>query len=272
MKITNFILALVVALTVVSCGSEKKVVETADTEVKKPVVTTLDGEWDIIAVRSRVIETAAGETLPYVGFDLTSKRAYGYAGCNRVQSTLDVNSAEHSLRFGYPTTTLMSCENMDLEQLVLSAMHDVRTYKFVGEGVVLLGQDGESVVTLRRKSTYVDSKSLNGTWNVVKVLGELVSKKLQTRPELTFATAEGRFSGNAGCNRINGELRFDDAGRNVIRFDNVASTRMMCPDMTTEQNVLAALSSARFFGKLPNGNVGIFSSEGRTLLELSKVE
>ena len=69
MKITNFILALVVALTVVSCGSEKKVVETADTEVKKPVVTTLDGEWDVIAVRSRVIETAAGETLPYVGFN-----------------------------------------------------------------------------------------------------------------------------------------------------------------------------------------------------------
>lgn len=272
MKITNLILAFSVALTVASCGSKKQVVETVGTEEKKTVVTTLDGEWDVVAVRSQVVETKAGESLPYVGFDLRSKRAYGYAGCNRVQSTLEVNSSEHSLHFGYPTTTLMSCDNMDLEQSVLSAMYDVRGYKFIGDGVALLSQDGKQVLSLRRKSTYVDRKSLDGTWNVVKVLGEMVSKKMQTRPELTFAVADGRFSGNAGCNRINGEVKFDDAGRNVIRFDNVASTRMMCPDMTTEQNVLAALSSARFFGELPNGNVGIFSSEGRTLLELSKVE
>lgn len=259
-------------MTVASCGSKKQVVETPETEEKKTVVTTLDGEWDVIAVRSRVVENGAGETLPYVGFDLRSKRVYGYGGCNRVQSTLEVNSEEHSLKFGYPTTTLMSCDNMDLEQSVLSAFFDARSYKFIGDGVVLISQNGKPVLSLRRKSTYVDRSSLDGTWNVVKVLGEMVSKKMQTRPELTFAVAEGRFSGNAGCNRINGEVKFDDAGRNVIRFDNVASTRMMCPDMTTEQNVLAALSMARFFGELPNGNLGIFGTDGRTLLELSKVE
>ena len=272
MKITNLILAFSVALTVASCGSKQQVVETPEAGEKKTVVTTLDGEWDVVAVRSRVVETEAGEQLPYVGFDLRSKRAYGYGGCNRVQSTLEVNSAEHSLKLGYPTTTLMSCDNMDLEQSVLSAICDVRSYKFIGDGVALFSQDGKQVLPLRRKSTSVARTALDGTWNVVKVLGEMVSKKMQTRPELTFATGEGRFSGNAGCNRINGELKFNDESRNVIRFDNVASTRMMCPDMTTEQNVLAALSSARFFGELPNGNVGIFSSEGRTLLELSKVE
>ncbi|MGM9833049.1 MAG: META domain-containing protein [Candidatus Limisoma sp.] len=272
MKIKNLILALSVALTVASCSSKKQVVETPEAGEKKTVVTTLDGEWDVVAVRSRVVETEAGEQLPYVGFDLRSKRAYGYGGCNRIQSTLEVNSAEHSLHFGYPTTTLMSCDKMDLEQSILSAMYDVRSYKFIGDGVVLISQDGDQVVTLRRKSTYVDRTSLDGTWNIVKVLGEMVSKKMQTRPELTFATADGRISGNAGCNRINGEVKFDDASRNVIRFDNVASTRMMCPDMTTEQNVLAALSMARFFGELPNGNLSIFGTDGRTLLELSKVE
>ena len=85
-----------------------------------------------------------------------------------------------------------------------------------------------------------------------------------------FDIAAGRISGTSGCNRITGELRSDDTVGNSISFHSVAATRMMCPDMETEKNILSALNSVRTYGILENGNLVFFTAGGAVVLELKR--
>ena len=80
--------------------------------------------------------------------------------------------------------------------------------------------------------------SINGEWNIIEVNGSKVTPgESRTLPFITFDTATGRVSGNSGCNRMMGS--FDvNAKPGSLSLGAMAGTKMMCPDMTTERNVL----------------------------------
>ena len=87
----------------------------------------------------------------------------------------------------------------------------------------------------------MDVSELSGRWEITAVNGKPVaSSALESQPFLGFDVTEGKIFGNAGCNRITSGFS-SAGGAGHITFDKVASTRMMCPDMTVEQNVLQAL-------------------------------
>lgn len=71
-------------------------------------------------------------------------------------------------------------------------------------------------------------------WQLTELRGVAVIKK-QTNKESSFLqlSEEGRFSAFAGCNRLIGGYDVKDGFR--IQFKGMASTRMACPDMKTEQ-------------------------------------
>lgn len=70
---------------------------------------------------------------------------------------------------------------------------------------------------------------LNGDWEVVGMNGKTLDPS-QTDQLVTFDTAQNIISGNAGCNRISGRMEYSPAQRNIVRFMQVASTRMACLD------------------------------------------
>lgn len=111
---------------------------------------------------------------------------------------------------------------------------------------------------------------MEGEWDIVKVYGDTLSTDLEVRPGVKFDIADGRISGNSGCNRITGELRSDETVENSISFHGVAATRMMCPDMETEKNILSALNNVRTYGILENGNLVFFTAGGVAVLELRR--
>ena len=57
---------------------------------------------------------------------------------------------------------------------------------------------------------------------------------------------------NAGCNRMTGTFEADSLQPGKISFGQVGATRMMCPDMDTENKVLQALNTVK--GLYPNRN------------------
>jgi len=57
---------------------------------------------------------------------------------------------------------------------------------------------------------------------------------------INFEVAEKRFTGNGGCNQINGSYTLD---KDDIRFTDVVSTKMSCSDIDFENTFLSALSS-----------------------------
>lgn len=118
----------------------------------------------------------------------------------------------------------------------------------------------------------VPLSSINGEWNIIEVNGTKVAPgESRTLPFIAFDTATGRLSGNSGCNRMMGG--FDvNAKPGSLELTNIASTRMMCPDMTTENNVLNALGQVKSYKKGGKDKVYLCNASNRPVVVLEKKE
>lgn len=112
--------------------------------------------------------------------------------------------------------------------------------------------------------------SLDGEWDIIEIDGTaVVPAPGQPFPFIAFDVHNGKVSGNAGCNRIMGS--FDtDAKPGAIDLGTLGATRMMCPDMVVERNVLAALSKVKKYRKLDDENLALCSSSRRPVAVLQR--
>ena len=146
----------------------------------------------------------------------------------------------------------------------------MKSLKCSGKTLVLYGADKEPVMLLQKRFEVVPLSSLKGDWRVVSLYGAALPEGMETVPALNFDVTANRVTGNSGCNRLSGAINHDGADENSISFGNVASTRMACPDMDTENQVLSALNSVRSYGLLDNGRLALMSEGGTIVLELER--
>ena len=66
---------------------------------------------------------------------------------------------------------------------------------------------------------------------------------------INFDAGEKRFTGKGGCNQISGTYSLD---KKNIRFGEVISTKMSCPDIEFENTFLSALSSVDHYEQQGN--------------------
>ena len=112
----------------------------------------------------------------------------------------------------------------------------------------------------------VPVSSINGEWNIIEVNGSKVAPGESRTLPFT-----GRVSGNSGCNRMMGT--FDvNAKPGSLELGAMASTRMMCPDMTTEKNVLSALAQVKGYKKAGKGKMYLCNASNRPVVVLEKKE
>lgn len=124
-----------------------------------------------------------------------------------------------------------------------------------------------AAVLLSSCGTTTKSVDISGEWNVISV----ENKQVAGNPYIGFDTENGRLYGNAGCNRIMGRFEIDSVNPGHIGLTNVASTRMMCPDMETEQKVIEALNEVAGFKSSATG-VELTDKDGKVLMSLEKRE
>ena len=75
------------------------------------------------------------------------------------------------------------------------------------------------------------------------------------------------MSGNSGCNRMLGT--FDvNAKPGSLELAAMASTRMMCPDMTTEKSVLSALAQVKGYKKAGKEKMYLCNASNRPVVVL----
>lgn len=80
----------------------------------------------------------------------------------------------------------------------------------------------------------------NKTWELVEINGEKVSNTGNMKQAyIMFTRDDTRLSGNASCNTITGSYELKKG--NKIEIGNVAATKMACPDMNVEQELLKVL-------------------------------
>lgn len=111
---------------------------------------------------------------------------------------------------------------------------------------------------------------LTGEWNIIAVNGATIATPDgQEQPYIGFDTANGRVFGNASCNSIMGSFNTaSPAG--VIDLSNMASTRMMCPDMDLEQSILTALGHVTTYKFSGVGDIELCDASGSPMLTLKK--
>lgn len=124
-----------------------------------------------------------------------------------------------------------------------------------------------------QKAMVASFSDLDGEWSVV----ELNGKKLDpadSKQLIVIDVARKHLSGNAGCNRMNGSIEYTDAQKNIIKFPQVATTRMACPDLKDEQEFLEVLNKVVRFqaeGNMkPVNTIALYGTDNGKLMVIQK--
>lgn len=263
MKKMIFMFAAVCAgALMVSCGSGKNLL----------TLSSLNGEWNITEVDGQKISV---DEKPFIGFDVAQKRIYGNSGCNRMMGSFEADSLKPGvLSFGQVGSTRMMCPDMTIEEMVLGALNKIKSYKTVSdvpEVIALCSEEGQKLMVLEKKVEAPSALSaLSGEWTIETVNGKKAVGNADIVPYLGFNVDESRIYGNVGCNTVNGGMIQDEGQSTSLRFEQVAATMMMCPDMESENNVLNALNETRKFNVVGDGTVSLLDANGNELLILKK--
>lgn len=88
--------------------------------------------------------------------------------------------------------------------------------------------------------SYIADYRLHDIWVLETLNGKSITKVEFAKefPTMEITAAEDTFHGFAGCNQMNGRLFFE---KGLLRFTNVATTKMMCEPPNKEADFLNAL-------------------------------
>jgi copper homeostasis protein (lipoprotein) len=84
-----------------------------------------------------------------------------------------------------------------------------------------------------------DNDLLEIKWGLVELNGKPLPSGLNSQPFMQLSALSPNFSGNGSCNHFFGSYDLQDA--NIIHFFDIGSTKMACPEMSTEKNFFDAL-------------------------------
>lgn len=85
---------------------------------------------------------------------------------------------------------------------------------------------------------------LDGRWELTHILGRKIVENL-TAPYIRFEVTENIVSGYDGCNQFFGEMRYNSSYH--LQFNRLASTKMMCQDMSIPDAFMDALLKVKSF-------------------------
>lgn len=261
MKKTMIGAAVLAVLVLSACKTGQKAVS----------ITDFSGEWNIVNVNG---QTVSAESIPYIGFDQKTNRVYGHTGCNRLMGNYHVDSlVTGKMNFGQMATTRMMCPDMTLEQRVLEALGKVAGFAQVGDTVELKDAEGKPLMTLlKRVKPAIGLSDLAGRWVITNV-GQVLVSEVERTPELNFDIENCRVYGNASCNTINGNFSQEEGKATSLRFSQMISTMMACPNMEMESGILQALDKVRSFDRGEEENTVILLDEsGFPVLTLKYAE
>lgn len=167
-----------------------------------------------------------------VGFTMfaDNNRISGYAGCNNFFATYSLE-AGNRIRFSEVGATKMMCQDADFNEndfLKIFGMAD--NYTLNGNKLQLnVGKRAPLAVF-----TMVGSSSepiVEKYWKLKTLEGKDVKMSENQEREVYFIlkSQDNRVAGFAGCNTLSGSYKLEKGNR--IRFSQMASTLMACPDV-----------------------------------------
>lgn len=233
-------------------------------------LASLNGTWTLEEINGAAVVSNQEDT-PFIAFDTENGKISGFSGCNRIMGSFETNSKPGIIALSNIGSTRMACPDMTTERNMLNTLGQVKKYMITKEGTVALcNETNRPIMILKKKEATNPIADLNGEWNITTINGETISDSLENKPFIGFNIAENRIYGNAGCNNFNGGYNTAEENPSSIAFPAVATTMMACPNMDTESKILQALNNTRSFGKLENGEFGLYDADNNLLMTLQK--
>ena len=106
--------------------------------------------------------------------------------------------------------------------------------------------------------------ALDGEWDVVSIENSAIPDSIEAY--IGFDVKKRLIFGYAGCNYITGNI---PTGNKEALFATLASTRKMCPHMTTENTLIEALAKAHDF-EVHDGVLNLLDTKNHTLVSLKR--
>lgn len=208
------------------------------TPAKSQAIDALIGEWSITEVAGKNI-VVNGEDHPKITFAQVAGhddmlRVIGFNGCNYINGDWQF-SGDAVRPAGEFISSLRACPDAPYENDINVAINTVTSYRLVNAENLELLAAGKVVMKLRSRNL----SFLNGAWKVTAIQGNPVPATADVK--VVIDVDECKIHGNAGCNILNGDVVVNLDKGDGIEFKNLATTRMMCPDMDTERAFLLAL-------------------------------
>jgi heat shock protein HslJ len=113
--------------------------------------------------------------------------------------------------------------------------------------------------------------NINDIWAVTAIQGEPVEmhQERQNGPLIEINLSAMRVMGSDGCNNFTGQIaEFDDR---VIEFGPIATTRMMCPDMSVPDRFNSAIQLVSNY-RLEPGRLVLLDGDGNELIACGKID
>lgn len=274
-------IALLSIGVVSSCNTTKRTVQVAGPiAVKTPSQTNaavhklLYGEWMAYKVGDQMV---TGNNRPYVIFDGSEEpektnmvKTYANDGCNIINGVYEITPGGKMERASEFISTMRLCPDAPYEMGMTMALNEVKKFdldKIGNDYLLSMKNQNDSILMVLRK---YDLNFINGAWTVASVNGTTVSPEAGIK--LVIDTPEQKIHGNVGCNTMNGKILLNPDKQNSIKFTDMITTRMTCPEINLEQQILQALSKVTTV--MPQDDMGgaqLKDEAGNTILVLKRI-
>lgn len=228
--------------------------------------TTLGGHWFVRTIGNIKVTGYDDTEWPYIEFVPQEARFYGTNGCNIINGSYRIGPAQ-TLALSEVATTMRLCPSDTLEYPMANALNTTHSFS------VTVANDGSTILNLHNAKNLTvmtlrksDIDFINGPWRVTEVNGQTVDNP---DCKLIFDIAEGTLSGNTGCNIVRGDILREAKVSGSLSFSNLATTRMMCPDIQLEQSLLIALEEVSAVRRSDHGSIALLNRSGKTLVTLT---
>ena len=125
-------------------------------------------------------------------------------------------------------------------------------------------EGSEEVMEFKGCGSYVPDYALEGKWKLKKIGDEFIVDSVYSQkfPFIEFRPDEMQVGGVAGCNNIRGAM-WQEADK--LRFTNMISTLMACPEEMREREILMGLNSTTSY-KLEGNLLTLLNPDGKLLV------
>lgn len=228
------------------------------------VADKLAGEWVIVRVND--VNLPLEDEMPYIVFDPSERRFYSSNGCNVLNGDYTVNS-NGRLVTDHVMMTMMYCQDVPGEAQITRVLGGtdpitVQVTNVSQDSYLVMTAGGQTIVASKHNMEF-----LNGQWLITQLNGKQIK---DPEANLFIDVPALKIHGNTGCNYFNGTLYIDPTKAKSVEFGEMATTRMACPKMEQEQQILFALESVKQAKREGKDGVALLNANGQTIMKLKK--